>query len=160
LRASTALAGLFAGGVALGAAATVLATHDTREPVGAVEIAMARVRSVAPLSRLEAIKRAGRLAAKPAIEVVLQVAPAEGGDSVLAKDVIDVGSVDGLTAGGTEQVFYPENRPAAARMIRGSRADPVDGWALAGNAVAASVLLLIACRYWLARREAIGPDRR
>ena len=94
---------------------------DHAELMGAVEIAPARVESVTRVARGWSIGRLYVVRATPYDVVRLRVAPAEGGDSVLAIDAIDAGGEPALEPGSVEEVFYPEAAPAAARLINANR---------------------------------------
>jgi hypothetical protein len=88
---------------------------------GGVEIAPAVIQSVTRIDRRWSLGRLASIRETPHVVVRLQVAPAEGGDSALAIDAVDVGSSSELELGSVREVFYPEGAPTAAQLIGATR---------------------------------------
>jgi hypothetical protein len=147
-------------GAAVILAFALLMLHDFPRPVPAPETqvlqAVGSVRTMHHISRLfEGNRSRGLLAEQPVDVVGIEFVPAGRIDPVLAVDLIDAGSIEGLEVNSAVSVDYDGTSPRVAR-IRNARRDfatrNLQGIAFQAVTFAAGMALLLLMAIWFERK--------
>lgn len=137
--------------------------RPTQEPVGDLQQAEGRIQDVTHITRLLQSQRSQGLETKQPIDVVeVEFTPVDSHDPVLAVDLIDTNSVDGLKEGSIVRVAYERQSPRTAQIV-GAKRDFYrlnfqgafeQGMANLAVLVTAAVLCVLLPWLWKRRRRA------
>ena len=146
-------------GISLAAGFTALMLYNfprpTPSPALAVRQSSGRVKSLSRIDRIfEGSRSRGMIADQPVDVAGIEFVPAGRTDSVLAVDLIDAGSVSGLSVNSAVTIRYETDHPRTAHMeaaTRGFASRNVWGMAVEGGLCAAVVIAFFAITQGIGR---------